>query len=80
MEVIVLAGGDRTGPMGLGAMTGRGAGFCNGFSVPGYVKLRARNSTISGRNQRNRFMLYVVVLHGFVYLLFLLKKCKSSRY
>ena len=25
-----MPGGDRTGPMGMGAMTGRGAGFCTG--------------------------------------------------
>ena len=29
--------GDRTGPCGAGAMTGRGAGFCAGFGVPGYA-------------------------------------------
>ncbi|MDI9570417.1 MAG: DUF5320 domain-containing protein [Pseudomonadota bacterium] len=29
--------GDRTGPRGLGAMTGRAAGFCAGFGVPGYA-------------------------------------------
>lgn len=29
--------GDGTGPMGLGHMTGRGAGFCAGFAVPGYA-------------------------------------------
>ena len=28
---------DGTGPMGLGSMTGRRAGFCAGFSVPGYA-------------------------------------------
>lgn len=27
--------GDRTGPMGMGPLTGRGAGFCAGFSIPG---------------------------------------------
>jgi hypothetical protein len=27
--------GDRTGPQGLGPMTGRGAGFCSGSGVPG---------------------------------------------
>jgi hypothetical protein len=27
--------GDGTGPMGLGPMTGRGAGFCAGFGMPG---------------------------------------------
>lgn len=29
--------GDGTGPMGMGAMTGRGAGWCAGFGVPGYA-------------------------------------------
>jgi len=29
--------GDRTGPAGLGPMTGRGAGYCAGYSVPGYM-------------------------------------------
>jgi hypothetical protein len=28
--------GDRTGPMGLGPMTGRGAGYCSGFGMGGY--------------------------------------------
>jgi hypothetical protein len=29
--------GDGTGPMGMGAMTGRGAGWCAGFGTPGYA-------------------------------------------
>ncbi len=29
--------GDRTGPMGLGPMTGRGAGYCAGFGMPGFM-------------------------------------------
>ena len=29
--------GDRTGPLGLGPMTGRAAGFCAGFPVPGFA-------------------------------------------
>lgn len=29
--------GDRTSPMGLGPMTGRAAGFCAGYGVPGYM-------------------------------------------
>jgi hypothetical protein len=31
--------GDGTGPMGLGPMTGRGAGFCAGFGMPGFTNL-----------------------------------------
>jgi hypothetical protein len=29
--------GDGTGPMGLGPMTGRAAGYCAGFSAPGFM-------------------------------------------
>lgn len=29
--------GDRTGPMGMGPMTGRAAGYCAGYNVPGYA-------------------------------------------
>jgi len=29
--------GDGTGPMGMGPMTGRGAGYCAGFGQPGFA-------------------------------------------
>lgn len=29
--------GDGTGPMGMGPMTGRAAGYCAGYGVPGYM-------------------------------------------
>jgi hypothetical protein len=29
--------GDKTGPQGLGSKTGREAGYCAGYSVPGYM-------------------------------------------
>jgi hypothetical protein len=32
-----MPAGDGTGPMGMGPMTGRGAGYCAGFGVPGYA-------------------------------------------
>ncbi len=32
-----MPGGDRTGPRGFGPMTGRAAGFCAGYSMPGYA-------------------------------------------
>ena len=31
--------GDKTGPAGMGPMTGRRAGFCAGMSMPGYENL-----------------------------------------
>jgi len=32
-----MPGGDGTGPLGAGPMTGRGAGRCAGFNEPGYA-------------------------------------------
>lgn len=32
-----MPGGDRTGPAGMGPMTGRVAGYCAGYPVPGYM-------------------------------------------
>jgi len=32
-----MPGGDGTGPASMGPMTGRAAGFCAGYSVPGYM-------------------------------------------
>jgi len=32
-----MPGGDRTGPEGFGPITGRGAGFCAGYPVPGII-------------------------------------------
>ncbi|HMA99367.1 MAG TPA: DUF5320 domain-containing protein [Spirochaetota bacterium] len=32
-----MPGGDRTGPAGMGPMTGRAAGYCAGYTAPGYV-------------------------------------------
>jgi len=33
-----LPSGDRTGPRGLGPMTGRALGYCAGYDTPGYTK------------------------------------------
>lgn len=41
--------GDGTGPLGFGPMTGRGAGFCAGFGVPGYA-----NPYVFGRGRGRR--------------------------
>jgi hypothetical protein len=43
-----MPAGDGTGPMGTGPMTGRAAGFCAGFGMPGYV------TPIPGRGFRLR--------------------------
>jgi hypothetical protein len=37
-----MPGGDGTGPAGLGQMTGRAAGYCAGFSLPGYANASMR--------------------------------------
>lgn len=32
-----MPAGDRTGPGGMGPMTGRGAGYCSGYDAPGWA-------------------------------------------
>lgn len=35
-----MPGGDGTGPLGSGPMTGRGLGYCSGYTRPGYINPR----------------------------------------
>lgn len=62
--------GDRTGPMGYGPMTGRGAGFCTGFAASrfgyrsfgrglGFRRMFCRSNFLFpafGRGKRSRFL------------------------
>ena len=59
-----MPGGDGTGPMGQGPMTGRAAGFCAGNNAPGYMTGgfgrgfgfgRGRGGFGGGRGWRHRF-------------------------
>ena len=55
-----MPGGDRTGPMGMGPMTGRGAGFCGGAGAPGFLSrmggaFLGRGRRGGGRGWRNMF-------------------------
>ncbi len=45
--------GNGTGPNGLGSMTGRGAGFCAGYSAPGFTNPIAGVGRGRGRGFRN---------------------------
>ncbi|MFH1144000.1 MAG: DUF5320 domain-containing protein [Candidatus Eisenbacteria bacterium] len=44
-----MPGGDRTGPSGLGARTGRGGGYCSGYGMPGYANLGRAGGFGGGR-------------------------------
>jgi hypothetical protein len=47
--------GDGTGPMGYGPMTGRAAGYCAGYSVPGYMNpIPGRGWDFGGRGRGGR--------------------------
>jgi hypothetical protein len=46
--------GDRTGPMGVGPMTGRAAGFCAGYPMPGYMNPMPGRRFGSGRGGGGR--------------------------
>lgn len=57
-----MPGGDRTGPLGAGPLSGRGAGFCRGYGVPGYAnpwRGAGRGAGYGqggyGRGRRNRY-------------------------
>ena len=62
-----MPGGDGTGPMGMGPMTGRGAGNCAGFAVPGFVN-RVFGGAFFGRGRGGgrgwRNMFYATGLPG----------------
>jgi len=53
--------GDRTGPMDAGPMTGRRAGYCAGYSMPGFINPAAPWQGLGfgfrggGRGWRNMF-------------------------
>jgi len=34
-----MPGGDGTGPMGMGPRSGRAAGYCSGYAMPGFANL-----------------------------------------
>jgi hypothetical protein len=60
-----MPGGDRTGPAGLGPMTGRAAGFCSGYAVPGYANFSGRGMGMGmgrGRGRGFRNMYYATGL------------------
>jgi len=66
-----MPGGDRTGPLGAGPRTGRGMGYCSGYTLPGYASQTAGvNSRLglggreAGRGWRNRF--YATGIPGWV--------------
>ena len=64
-----MPGGDRTGPMGMGTRTGRGAGFCGGAGAPGFLSrmggaFLGRGRGGGGRGWRNMF--YATGLPGWM--------------
>ena len=46
-----MPGGNGTGPMGAGPMTGRGAGYCASFDSPGFANFGGRGMGM-GRGMR----------------------------
>ena len=50
----IMPRGDRRGPNGMGPMTGRGAGFCNGFNAPGNMNFGSAGKFGPGRRAGSR--------------------------
>ena len=46
-----MPGGDGTGPRGMGSMTGRAAGYCAGYSTPGFANPVPRMGLGLGQSQ-----------------------------
>jgi len=49
-----MPGGNRTGPSGFGALTGRGLGYCSSFDSPGFNKGPGRHLARVDTYQRAR--------------------------
>lgn len=59
--------GDGTGPMGMGRMTGRRAGYCAGFGVPGHAYPAGAGCGF-GRGRGYRRMFHATGLPGWMRL------------
>jgi hypothetical protein len=67
-----MPAGNRTGPMGMGPMTGRGAGYCSGYDMPGYANPSAGRAFrmgwgaggAEGRGWRHRNWYYATGVPG----------------
>ncbi len=57
----IMPGGDGTGPMGMGPLSGRGIRFCGGNGAPGFV---VRGGRFGGRGRGRRNMYYATGLTG----------------
>jgi len=58
--------GDGTGPRGLGPMTGRAAGYCAGYGVPGYANPLVGRRLGLGGGHGWRHMYYATGLPGWL--------------
>lgn len=65
-----MPGGDRTGPWGMGPLTGRGAGFCRGYLSPFFDRYfrmgYGRGAGFGGGGRGFRHMFYATGLPGWL--------------
>lgn len=60
-----MPGGDHTGPLGQGPRTGRAAGYCAGYDMPGYMNpIPGRGYWGRGRGRGWRHWFYATGLTG----------------
>jgi len=60
-----MPGGDRTGPRGMGPMTGRQAGYCAGYQAAGFANSYLGGGFgrgFGGRGRGHRHMFYATGL------------------
>ena len=59
--------GNGTGPAGMGPMTGRGAGYCAGFRIPGVLNSSPKQGFVLRRGYK-RMLWTAGLIPGFAYL------------
>ncbi len=59
-----MPGGDGTGPQGLGPRTGRAAGYCAQYPVPGYANPNLGRGFYRGGGRGRRNLYYATGLTG----------------
>jgi len=62
-----MPAGDRTGPLGLGPMTGRGMGYCGGFGMPGFMNPWPRWGFGWGRGRGWRWRFWATGVPGWAW-------------
>jgi hypothetical protein len=72
---MIVPRGNRTGPTGLGPLTGRKASYCSGNLVPGWANELLRRRMLNGVGRRNgRFSRFAGLIPPVAYMAYRVAK------